>query len=235
MSDPQRLLAGIDAVFFDAVGTLLHPVPPALEVYAAAGRRHGSRHDAATIAARFTTAFERQEQIDHQSGLRTDEDRELRRWRSIVAEVLDDVGGPEKCFQELYQHFAQPSAWGCEPGAGEVLDTLASRGLLVGIASNFDHRLHRLVQELPELRAVQQVVISSEVGWRKPARELFEAVAAAARLVPSRILFVGDDWVNDCQGAGAAGMRAVLLDRRGRGLHNTPRIECLAELLAMMR
>ena len=38
--------AGIEAVVFDAVGTLLHPEPSAVEVYAEVGRRQGTRHTA---------------------------------------------------------------------------------------------------------------------------------------------------------------------------------------------
>ena len=37
------LLGDARAVFFDAVGTLLHPDPSAAEVYAGVGRRYGSR------------------------------------------------------------------------------------------------------------------------------------------------------------------------------------------------
>src|SRR5262245_26831348 len=38
----DRHLAGVRAVVFDAVGTLITPDPPAPAVYSAVGRRHGS-------------------------------------------------------------------------------------------------------------------------------------------------------------------------------------------------
>ena len=38
---PANLLVGVRAVFFDAVGTLLFPEPPAVEVYARTAARHG--------------------------------------------------------------------------------------------------------------------------------------------------------------------------------------------------
>lgn len=201
-------------IFFDAVGTLLHPQPPAPAVYSAVARRLGSRLEEDAIARRFRAAFRRQEQADFAAGLRTSEEREFARWRAIVSEVLDDVTDVEACFQELYAHFARPDAWECQPEAAEVLDTLAARGHVLGIASNFDGRLRRLAEQLPALRPVRHLVISSEIGWRKPAGEFFAEMCRQAAAPPGQMLYVGDDPVNDAEGARAAGMQAVLFDPR---------------------
>ena len=202
-------------VFFDAVGTLIHPDPPAPAVYAAIARRFGSRLDAETIAGRFRDAFRRQEAIDRLAGWRTDEGRELSRWRTIVADTLTDATDPEACFSELYAHFARPDAWAVHPETGRTLAELARRGCRIGLASNFDSRLRGVAAGLPELRPVGPVVVSSEVGWRKPAAEFFEAVGRAAEAAPEKIVFVGDDPDNDYEGATAAGLSAVLFDPRG--------------------
>jgi putative hydrolase of the HAD superfamily len=209
-------LAGVRAVFFDAVGTLIAPDPPAPEVYAAVGRRHGSRLDVATVAERFRAAFRREEERDRAAGWRTDDAREEQRWRSIVAAVLDDVADPEACFRELWDHFARPSAWACLAGGGQVLAELARRGRTLGLASNYDRRLRPVAAGLPELAPIRHLVISAEVGWRKPALAFFDAVVRAADCEPGEVLLVGDDFENDCEGATAAGLRAVLLDPLGR-------------------
>lgn len=197
-------------VFFDAVGTLLHPDPPAPMAYAAVGRRFGSRLDEATVRLRFRAAFRRQEEADKDANLRTNETREVARWQAIVREVLDDVADAETCFQELYAHFARPDAWRCEPGTSEMLAMLAARGHVLGIASNFDHRLRGLVENMPALRPIRYLVISSEIGWRKPAPEFFAAMCQQAASAPEQVLYVGDDPVNDYEGAQAAGLQAVL-------------------------
>lgn len=207
MPPPSPLPA---VVFFDAVGTLLHPEPPAPAVYAAVGRRFGSRLDAATIRVRFHAAFRRQEEADYAGNLSTDEPREVARWRAIVREVLDDVADVETCFQELYAHFARADAWRCEPGTAEVFAALAERGHKLGIASNFDHRLRGLIANTPALQPVRYLVISSEIGWRKPAGEFYGAMCRQANSSPQQILYVGDDPINDYQGARAAGLRALL-------------------------
>jgi len=229
------MLPGVRAVFFDAVGTLLHPEPAAPVVYAAAAARHGSRLDAAVIGQRFRAAFRDEEETDRRNGWRTDEQREVRRWRQVVGRVLDDVHDPEGCFRELFQHFARPDAWRCDPDAA-VLRELAARGLVLGLASNYDERLRSVLAGKPELRHLEHVVISAEVGWRKPAAGFFAAVCAAAGMAPEQIVLVGDDLGNDYEGARAAGLRAVLFDPRGRHPDVTgPRVSRLAELPGLLQ
>jgi putative hydrolase of the HAD superfamily len=225
------LLADVRAVFFDAVGTLIAPDPPAPEAYAAVGRRHGSRPEVATVRERFRAAFQREEEHDRANGWRTGDQREERRWRSIVAAVLDDVTDAEACFRELWDHFAHPSAWACLPGAGPVLAELARRGLTLGIASNYDRRLRSVAAGLPQLAPIQHMVISAEVGWRKPAAAFFDAVVRAAGCAPGEVLLVGDDFENDYEGALAAGLRAVMLDPHNRARAVVNRVVELGNLM----
>jgi putative hydrolase of the HAD superfamily len=199
-------------VFFDAVGTLIHPDPPAPVVYAAVGARFGSRLDADVIAARFRPTFLRQEEIDRLASWRTNEEREIARWRAIVGETLNDAADPEACFRELFAHFAHPNAWAVHPEAATTLARLAESGCRIGLASNFDARLRGVAAGFSELRHVSSVVVSSAVGWRKPAAAFFNAVAAAVTTPPEKIVYVGDEPANDYFGARAAGLSAILYD-----------------------
>ncbi len=65
------------------------------------------------------------------------------------------------------------------------------------------------------MAAVSRVVISSEVGWRKPALEFFAALCRVSALDPGEVWLVGDDVGNDYEGATAAGCRALLLGAAG--------------------
>jgi putative hydrolase of the HAD superfamily len=67
----------------------------------------------------------------------------------------------------------------------------------------------------PELAPIQLLCISSEVGWRKPSSEFFSALCQSVGLPANQILFVGDDPINDVEGAVKAGLRAVLFDPDG--------------------
>jgi putative hydrolase of the HAD superfamily len=228
-------LHAIAAVFFDAVGTLIHPEPSAVETYTAVGRAFGSRLEPGVIEQRFRAAFGRQEDNDRDNSYRTDNTREVLRWRTIVAEVLDDVTEREACFQALFEHFARPASWRCAADAGSALRELAGRGYRLGLASNFDERLHVVIDGLPELQGIGLRIVSSEVGWRKPDVRFYQQVVSAAACPPDRILFVGDDMVNDYEGATAAGLEAMLYDPRG--IHRAGavfRIGALTELLTLL-
>ena len=213
----------IRAVVFDAVGTLIVPKPAVAEVYGDVGQRHGSRYRSEQLRERFAEAFGVQEALDRSAGWVTDEARELRRWRDIVAMVLDDVTDPAGCFAELYEHFARPSSWTCVPGTGPLLADLRRGRMKTALASNFDHRLLPIVRGLPELAGLDAVYVSSALGWRKPARGFFDAVAGGLGVPAGDILFVGDDPTNDLLGATEAGMQAILFDRKVGDIRETVR------------
>lgn len=212
----------IRAVFFDAVGTLIHPDPSPAVVYAQIGKRFGSQLPDEEVRKRFSRHFREEDALDREADWRTSEERELRRWRSIVSQTLDDVADPEGCFQALYRHFGEASSWRVDEDADKVIDLLQKRGLPVGMASNYDHRLHRIVAGRPELLKLDRIVISSEVGQRKPGRLFFDAVCRSVECAPHEILFVGDDLPNDLEGAQAAGMPAILI---GNGVSLTAALD----------
>jgi putative hydrolase of the HAD superfamily len=221
-------------IYFDAGGTLLFPNPGVGEVYAVVGRRFGSRLDADELTRRFRVAFRRQEALDAELGWRTDDWRELERWRAIVAEALDDVTDAEACFEALYLHFTKSEAWVCQVEAATVLRELAARGYGLGVASNFDTRLYQIVGGKPELAPIKRVQISAQARWSKPAAGFFAAAAEFAETPPARILFVGDDLRNDYDGARAAGFVARLLDLHGRCERpEVDRLAAFADLLPL--
>jgi putative hydrolase of the HAD superfamily len=57
------------------------------------------------------------------------------------------------------------------------------------------------------------VVISDEVGIRKPDPKIFRIALDLAGTAPSRTLFLGDKPATDIEGATRAGLRGVLVDR----------------------
>jgi putative hydrolase of the HAD superfamily len=81
--------------------------------------------------------------------------------------------------------------------------------------------------------AVDAVVLCGDVGWRKPARQIFEAAAKKRDCRPAERVFV--DVRRDVEGSKAAGMRAVLIDREGRcPEYNGERIAGLHGVLAVL-
>jgi len=54
-----------------------------------------------------------------------------------------------------------------------------------------------------------------DVGWRKPARQIFDYTFEKLQVEPRECVFVGDDPRWDLVGPRAVGMEAILIDRRG--------------------
>jgi putative hydrolase of the HAD superfamily len=221
----------VQVVVFDAVGTLIYPDPDVAVAYASAARRHGSVRTEREIGERFRAVFREVETRDRAGDLRTSEENEVARWQVIVRRVLDDLPDPSACFAELWDHFARPQAWRTYPEAPDVLANLESRGIRMMLASNFDGRLVRIARELEPLRPFRDVLVSSQLGFRKPHAQFFQAIIARAAVEPSEILYVGDDPHNDVSGARAAGLRALLIDRKRSGADG--RIASLRKLLEL--
>jgi len=222
----------VRAVFFDAVGTLLFPNPSAPIIYAQTARQHGLSLSPEEVRTRFIAAYQREEQADSLGDWITSEEREHTRWRAIVTNTLTGVNDPDGCYRYLFDHFASPSAWRVAPDAMQLLDALNSRGLVLGMGSNYDSRLWSVLDGFTELALVRdRVVISAAVGVRKPGAGFFHEVANVAGCKPAEVLFVGDDLDNDYRGATAAGLRAVLLDPHGKHSEIAPRVTRLAEVI----
>lgn len=149
------------------------------------------------------------------SELSSNERRERTFWERVVADVIGSVNDPDACFEELYEHFGRPESWTCMPGTAETLRQLRERGLVIAVASNFDARLHAVLDGLAPLREIRYRVISSEIGWRKPSPRFFQALCDAVGCAPEEILMVGDDLENDILAARRFGMPALHVHGNG--------------------
>ncbi|HAB10140.1 MAG TPA: haloacid dehalogenase [Planctomycetaceae bacterium] len=206
-------------VALDAVGTLIEADPPVVDAYAEIGRRHGSRLNRDEVGRRFAAALEKSAEMDRKrgpEGLATSEEAESKRWRWVVGEVfveIEDEGAAERCFEELFAHFGRPSSWRCFDDVATAIASIERLGLGMVIASNFDCRLHTICTGWAPLQLAKAVVVSSEVGWKKPGPKFFGALVDACGCRADEVLMVGDDPVNDVGGALDSGLQAVRVDR----------------------
>lgn len=217
-------------VAFDAVGTLIFADPPVHIAYYRVGRKYGSASSPEEVRTRFRQSYARHaaaldergeilgdcatSQAANAPGIHDGEADEREFWRRIVGEVFPDVADTEGCFEELFGYFANPRAWSCFADVEEAFSELRQRGYRLSVASNFDSRLHRIIEGLPELRGIEKRVISSEVGCRKPSAAFYRELLQSCGCGPDELLLVGDDPVNDIEGAQRMGIGAMRIDRR---------------------
>jgi len=204
------MFRGIHTVVFDVVGTLIEPAPSVARAYQIAGRRQGVELAEPEIARRFAQAWARQEAADAAArpAFATSRRREHDRWRLIVEEVFERVPETTAIFAELWDHFGRPEAWRPVPAGCRLLEAARAAGLEVAVASNFDERLKPLANLVEPLVGIDRVFASSELGWRKPAPEFFQAVETRLGRQPDELLLIGDDPRLDLSAARAAGWRA---------------------------
>tara|TARA_B100000029_G_scaffold111091_1_gene103078 strand:+ start:928 stop:1638 length:711 start_codon:yes stop_codon:yes gene_type:complete len=205
-------------VAIDAVGTLFAADPPVDIAYFEIGRLHGSRLDQQTIGQRLGKAFAKLSGDDR--SLETSEAAEEAWWKEVVSEVFRDSGIDDRlehCFSDLFHHFGMSASWRCYADVGPTLEWLVASGIDFVVASNFDQRLHDVCRDWPLFQQARAMVVSSEVGWKKPAAGFYESVLVASGCEARHVLMVGDDLRNDVRGALACGLQAVHLDRDGTG------------------
>lgn len=106
------------------------------------------------------------------------------------------------------------AAWRPFPEARRVLDVLAARGLRLGVITNGDAaQQRRKVDAIGLADVLPYVVASSEAGSAKPDAGIFRTACAGLGVPPDEVAYVGDRLVTDAQGAAAAGLEGIWLDR----------------------
>jgi len=226
----------VRAVLFDAVGTLIEPNPSVAALYQAAAERYAVTLQLDEIRGRFRRSvaqrFE-EDLVDVATGLptrhATSQAWEVERWRRIVADVLPEVADQEALFQNLWSQFAQPANWRLFDDVADCWNSLSKLGITIGVASNFDDRLHSVRAGFPVLRQCEHVFISSSLGYRKPSRHFYDAIAEQLNVEPDLLMMIGDDRQGDFTAARSAGWQAIHLDRKA-DQHMPGSIRSLAEL-----
>lgn len=147
---------------------------------------------------------------------------------------------PDELLEALCARFLEPifATGRLDPDAIPCLKRLRAAGFKVAIVSNTPWGSPGAAwrEELSRrglLDLVDQATFCADVGWRKPAPQIFQRALDGLGVQPSRALFVGDDLHWDVQGASAAGMVPVLLSPT-RQAARCLSIRSLAQLLALL-
>jgi putative hydrolase of the HAD superfamily len=206
-------------VCLDAAGTLFRVRGSVGAIYAEHAVAHGlpPRPDlGGLLESRFRQGFAAMSPPGYRWGDRSHNDRADREWwRTLVARVMDGLGplAFEAFFDSVFDAFAEPSVWEVYPEVPEVLADLRRAGLRLAIVSNFDTRLLPVCRGLGLDSAVDAIVIAADAGVGKPVPGIFHAALRRLGIPADAALHVGDSAAEDVEGALAAGLRAVHLQR----------------------
>jgi HAD superfamily hydrolase (TIGR01549 family) len=135
-----------------------------------------------------------------------------------LQDISNEIGfGPESVLFRLYEDVVP------------ALDRLNELGVRIAVLSNWDYSLHKALQGAGIYHRFDLVIASLEHGVEKPDPRLFQVVLDHFQVEPGDILHVGDNPVDDLEGARGVGMRAVLIDRT-RGASEEPYLHHLSAL-----
>ena len=126
------------------------------------------------------------------------------------------------------------AAWAPFHDVHACLDELDALGIPYGAVSNNVEEYQRGKLKAAGLERITVVVGSDTAGAPKPDPRPFLAGAALLGTAPAQTLYVGDNPVNDVQGARAAGLPAMLLDRDPDLKNSAPEILVDLTLLGRM-
>ncbi len=172
----------------------------------------------------FSLFFKTLTEVSQELGeVRTRELREipsLERFRQVLRR-LGEADSPESLAraQELsLAHMELLAAATQVPEDHRSLLAAVHGEYAVALVSNFDHA--------PTARAILKkwgietyfdaVLISDEFGWRKPHQSIFTAALEQLGIEPQEALFIGDSLVDDVEGAKAACLDVVWINRDGK-------------------
>ena len=97
------------------------------------------------------------------------------------------------------------------PGVEELLAELSGRYELAVISNSMSSWPRVFLERERLARYFKAIVISGEVGWKKPHRRIFQVALTRMGLEASEAVHVGNSPEDDILGAKSVGMRAVLL------------------------
>jgi len=231
------------AVFFDAGHTLIYAHPDLGTLYAETTARFGVRLPPERFVEAFVPVF-REFTRGPGLGMGASDAEDYAMWRRITRAIYERLGGLgiadfEGWFDALYRRFGEPGSWRFYDDVEPVLGALRGRGLRLGVVSNWDTRLRGIAAGLGLDRLVDFVVISAEVGARKPDPMIFEEALRRAGVKAGEAAHVGDLFEEDVVGARRAGLRAFLIDRQKRitareAPEGVPLLKTLDELLQLV-
>jgi len=116
------------------------------------------------------------------------------------------------------------------PDTIDFLKEMKEKGMKLILVSNTDNFSVDFVLDKFELKQYFDVIaLSCDVGYLKTDPEMFDKVLKEAGLKKEEVIMVGDSFETDIKGAEKAGIKPVLIDRRGRREYEN-KIQNLAEL-----
>ena len=223
-------------VFFDAGETLLHPHPSFPELFAQTVRKGGYDIPSSNVAEVQDRLAPHLVELAEDSGVEQPSlsaEASLTFWSHLYRRLLQEFDiDDETMVRTLYDVFSSSASYRLFDDVLPTLYQLTASGYRLGVISNFEGWLEKMLVELEVGHLFDVTVISGVAGIEKPDPAIYQIALQEARVTAPDAVPVGDSPAMDVEPASSVGMKSVLLDRYGRydGAGQGARIETLQEL-----
>jgi putative hydrolase of the HAD superfamily len=207
------------AVFFDAGETLVHPHPTFPDLFSKVLAREGYDVDAEVIRERIHIVSDRFAHAAETNELwTTTPERSRAFWHDVYGIFFRELGISDAngLIDTVYAEFTDLANYALFEDVVPMLRRLRNAGLRLGVISNFEEWLERLLDQLGVGEYFDVRVISGVEGMEKPDPRIFELAMSRAGVDAGSSVHVGESPTFDVEPAAALGMLPVLIDRRER-------------------
>ena len=207
-------------VFFDLYGTLFvygdmkNAWTDWLHHFHISLREHGLALSKEDFSKECDSFFGKDEPALNEQNLTVFENRIKSLCSSLEIKVCDkDIGSIADVIADKWQEEIK-----LDQDAIPVLKELKDSKRL-GLVSNFDHprHVHKYLSKYGLDYLFETIIISGEVGVKKPDPNIFKPALSATGLMPSEVVYVGDTD-EDVKAANEAGMMPIMIKRQDKNI-----------------
>lgn len=209
-----------DIVFFDAGNTLIYPSPSFEEGIQAFLIEAG--YDIPLDTVREVAYAELKlaiKEITRGRRYCTSDEEDALFWQNMYARMLRRLSFDGNALELglcIYRFWQRGGSFEMFDDVRPALDALSNAGMRIGIISNFGSHLETLLAHHGILDRFEPRIISAQVGSQKPEPGIFRTAIERAGVDPGRAAIVGDNPIDDMEGAYGVGMVPVIIDRPDR-------------------
>ncbi len=204
----------ISTIFFDIDNTLLNHTGAEQKALLAIKAKYFPRINVSVFEKTWNEKTKKNWLLYEKKQL-TFEEQRIRRifdvWNAFDKTISEDSS--KEIFEEfllLYEKF-----WKLFPGTHSALKQLHKKGFSLGIITNGNknQQMKKILQMgIYSFFKKKLIVISEEVGYAKPQKEIFLYSQVSANTRPENILFVGDNFMQDIEPATKLNWNTVLVN-----------------------
>ncbi|MEM3629182.1 MAG: HAD family hydrolase [Candidatus Bathyarchaeia archaeon] len=226
----------IEAVSFDCGGTLYFEVEEDYVVFHRILRKLGYDFELAKVEKALDDARLWWNHVKAVRGEIWNENS----WLNLLRRMVSNLGIPDSLFiaRQLRDCWLSEAEFRAYDDAVPTLSELKNAGFKLAAISNVSSlkNLKTYMRKAGIPNYFDVIIASAEVGYEKPSLEIFKIASRALNVPLPNILHVGDKYKEDYLGAHNAGLKALLIDRKGKHKNKQcPTISKLTEIISLVK